>query len=299
MTIIWQAFLHSDVLGQAIVVLLLVLSVFTVARMSWKRGVLGEAKKRDGGFVRRYRQCSHPAQLSVRAANGFVGNMPMADIYQDAVKELLHHLRGRGVADGDLLAWPADRTGPALPESEMASVRAAAEGSLSKRLLALEDGMTFLATCTSCAPSLGLFGTVWGIMRAFMDMVSGGGSINLSTVAPGIASALLTTVAGLFVSIPCSVGYNMLSEAVRHRTVELENFTDGLLADILRVHGASAAQTGASPAPAPVVIQTAPAYPHYPAPSAVPPATSVAPYPAAVPYPPPPVQYVPPPQKAI
>ncbi len=263
MTVIWQAFLHSDTLGQAIVVLLLVLSVFTVAKMAWKRGVLGEAKKRDGGFVRKYRQCSHPAQLSVRAANGFVGNMPMADIYQDAVKELLHHLRGHGVADGDLLAWPAERTGPALPESEMASVRAAAEGSLSKRLLSLEDGMTFLATCTSCAPSLGLFGTVWGIMRAFMDMVSGGGSINLSTVAPGIASALLTTVAGLFVSIPCSVGYNMLSEAVRHRTVELENFTDGLLADILRVHGASALQSQPVPAPAPVVIQTAPAYPQY------------------------------------
>ncbi len=262
MTVLIKAFVASDAFGQAIVVFLIVLSFFTISKMLWKRATLAEARHRDAAFVRKNRQTSHPAQLQVRATNGFLRNMPMAAIYQAAAKELLHHLHTRGVADGDLLTWPPDRTGPSLPESEMASVRAAAEGALSTQLLELESGMTFLATCTGFAPSLGLLGTVWGILRAFMDMVSGGGSINLATVAPGIASALLTTVAGLVVSLPCSIGYNFLSESARRRVVELENFTDGLLADILRVHGASAAPAQTTPAPvatAPVVIQTAPA----------------------------------------
>ncbi|MBR1608902.1 MAG: MotA/TolQ/ExbB proton channel family protein [Kiritimatiellae bacterium] len=261
-----KAFSNSDGVGKTIVLALVAMSVFTLSKMLWKCGVLKESKRHDASFKRRDAKTSHPAQLYLRATNGFVRNIPVAEIYQAAVKELLHHLHGRGIADGDLLAWPADRTGPALPESEMASVRAAAEGALAKQQLELERGMTTLATCVNCAPSLGLFGTVWGIMCAFMAMVGGGGSINLSTVAPGIASALLTTVAGLCVSIPCSIGYNFLSDLAKSRTVEIEAFTDELLARILRYHGGSSSQGAAfaaqAPAPAPVVIQT-----HYPAPA--------------------------------
>ena len=289
METVYNAFVHSDFFGQFIVLLLLGVSVYAWTVMLSKRAFLSVAMRRDAAFLRRFRQSVHPAQLYVRATNGhgFVRNVPSADIYAATMKELLNYLHRNGVSDEAILDWKAGFVGPALPESEMASVRAAAEGALSARIVALESKMTMLATCTSTAPSLGLLGTVWGIMRAFMEMMApGSGSIDLARIAPSISSALLTTVAGLVVSIPSAVGYNFLSDRVHRRTVALETFTDELLADIVRIHGASATPSLASPPPAaaPVVIQTAPAPVAYaPAPA---PAQAYASAPA--PYSPPP-----------
>jgi biopolymer transport protein ExbB/TolQ len=305
-----SAFRYCDLFGKLIVALLVVVSVYVWALMISKHGQLSISGRRDLAFLRRYRQSLHPAQLFVQATNGFVKNVPVAEIYSATMKELLNYLHRNGVTDQAILSWQAGGTGPALPESEMASVRAAAEGALSVQIVGLESRMTFLATSTNVAPSLGLFGTVWGIMRAFMDMVGGGSAIVITAVAPGIASALLTTVAGLFVSIPSAVGYNFLSERVHRQTVDLENFTDELLADIVRIHGASsgpsghpAAQVVIQSAPAPVAYAPAPAYAAVapvaaaPAPQAyVPPpvpAPAPAPAPAQQAYVPPP--YVPPP----
>ena len=62
------------------------------------------------------------------------------------------------------------------------------------------------------------------------------GMANLSAVAPGISSALLTTVVGLLIAIPASWGYNVLSDRVRSTSVKVRNFTDQLVADIARHH---------------------------------------------------------------
>ena len=67
--------------------------------------------------------------------------------------------------------------------------------------------LTFLATSSNLAPFFGLLGTVWGIMIAFFQ-IGHHGSADLTVVAPGIAMALITTVAGLLVAIPASAGYN-------------------------------------------------------------------------------------------
>lgn len=282
LSIIIRAFSTCDVIGKTIVLGLVAMSVAAWAIMFHKWTALAVVKRDDEAFLRRYGRNTHPAQLwlQVTARRAFPEEVPCGAIYAAAIKELLGFLHAAGVQDHELSSWQKGRTGPALPESDMASVRAAAEGSLSHKLLALESNMSLLATFTSVAPSLGLFGTVWGIMVAFMGMVSGGSAIVISNVAPGIAGALLTTVAGLFVSIPTAVAYNALSAAVRRHTVRQETFTDELLADIVRVHGASAA-----PAPqvsqAPVVIQTAPApaayVPQYAPVPPMPPVSPVAP----------------------
>ena len=73
--------------------------------------------------------------------------------------------------------------------------------------LRLASGLGYLATCASTAPFIGLFGTVWGIMKAFHD-IGLKGSASLATVAPGIAEALVNTAMGLFVAIPASMAYN-------------------------------------------------------------------------------------------
>ena len=74
----------------------------------------------------------------------------------------------------------------------------------------LEAGLSFLATVGSVSPYIGLFGTVWGIMNSFIGL-SQVQQATLSTVAPGIAEALIATAIGLFAAIPAVIAYNRLS----------------------------------------------------------------------------------------
>ncbi len=87
----------------------------------------------------------------------------------------------------------------------------------------LESHLPFLATIVTISPFLGLFGTVWGIMRAFIDIKTYG-SAHIMVIAPGIAESLITTVIGLFVAIPAVIFYNNLASKIRKFTEEMDNF---------------------------------------------------------------------------
>jgi biopolymer transport protein TolQ len=91
-------------------------------------------------------------------------------------------------------------------------------------LTKLESGITFLATTGSTCPFIGLFGTVWGIMTAFLGL-SAAHSSNIQAVAPGIAEALITTAVGLVAAIPAQMLYNFFTARVRVLATEMENFT--------------------------------------------------------------------------
>lgn len=87
----------------------------------------------------------------------------------------------------------------------------------------LESRLSILATTTSVCPFIGLFGTVWGIMVAFQSFgVSG--AVSISSLAPGLSTALLTTVGGLFCAIPSSIMYNNLATKVRILTARMDAF---------------------------------------------------------------------------
>lgn len=74
----------------------------------------------------------------------------------------------------------------------------------------LESGLSTLASIASVSPYIGLFGTVWGIMTAFIGLADAE-SVSLATVAPGIAEALIATAMGLFAAIPASLAFNHFS----------------------------------------------------------------------------------------
>lgn len=88
----------------------------------------------------------------------------------------------------------------------------------------LEKGLSFLATVGSVSPYIGLFGTVWGIMNAFIGL-SQVQQATLSTVAPGIAEALIATAIGLFAAIPAVIAYNRFS--ARAATITARYYTFG------------------------------------------------------------------------
>lgn len=84
---------------------------------------------------------------------------------------------------------------------------------LGREVRALDRRLPVLATISSSAPFIGLFGTVWGIMNSFTAIASARDT-SLATVAPGIAEALLATAMGLVAAIPAVIGYNLLAAAI-------------------------------------------------------------------------------------
>jgi biopolymer transport protein TolQ len=111
------------------------------------------------------------------------------------------------------LAQQAQAPGPAAGARYELAQRAM-ERAASDELARLERHVGFLATAGSVSPFIGLMGTVWGVMSAFLS-IGAQGSASLVVVAPGIAEALITTVAGLAAAIPAVVGYNHLLARLR------------------------------------------------------------------------------------
>ncbi len=103
----------------------------------------------------------------------------------------------------------------------------------SRELDSLESNLSFLATIGSISPYVGLFGTVWGIMNAFIGL----GAVQQATlamVAPGIAEALIATAMGLFAAIPAVIAYNRFSYRVEKVDNQYVNFMDELMAILQR-----------------------------------------------------------------
>ena len=97
----------------------------------------------------------------------------------------------------------------------------------------LADRLNVLATIGSVAPFVGLFGTVWGIMRSFTGIAAAQNS-SLAVVAPGIAEALFATAIGLFAAIPAVIAYNRFSHRVNRIEARLMRFADGFHATLSR-----------------------------------------------------------------
>ncbi|MEP7028786.1 MAG: MotA/TolQ/ExbB proton channel family protein, partial [Candidatus Eisenbacteria bacterium] len=145
-----------------------------------------------------------------------------------------------------------------LPRGESADLSAesvalagrAMERARGDELDRLERHVGFLATVGSVSPFIGLMGTVWGVMSSFLN-IGVQGSASLIVVAPGIAEALIATVAGLAAAIPAVVGFNQLT--VRLRTIgnDAENFVSEFADRALR-EGRHDRRPGADRATAPL-----------------------------------------------
>ena len=104
---------------------------------------------------------------------------------------------------------------------------------LSGQLRRLETHLPFLATLGSAAPFIGLFGTVWGIMRSFAG-IAAANNTSLAVVAPGIAEALFATAIGLFAAIPAVIAYNRLTHGLDRLEAKLGRFADRFHATLSR-----------------------------------------------------------------
>jgi biopolymer transport protein TolQ len=138
------------------------------------------------------------------------GELPSAKVLAAGIAEWRRSTNGRNV----------DREGT---RARLAIALASAVGAETDKLAAR---LNILATVGAVAPFVGLFGTVWGIMRSFSD-IAGAQNTSLAVVAPGIAEALFATALGLFAAIPAVIAYNRFSFGIDRLEARLQRFADG------------------------------------------------------------------------
>jgi biopolymer transport protein TolQ len=112
---------------------------------------------------------------------------------------------------------------PNLKEELSDNIRLAMERIKITEMSKLETSLPALSTFVSVSPFLGLLGTVWGIMVAFLD-IRARGSAHITIVAPGISDALITTVYGLLVAIPALIFYNIFQSRINNFNSEFNKF---------------------------------------------------------------------------
>ncbi|HEX7852967.1 MAG TPA: protein TolQ [Sphingobium sp.] len=138
-------------------------------------------------------------------------NVPSASVLSAGITEWQQSARNRNID----LAGTRDRLSTAMTSAVSAAVDRIA------------DKLNILATIGSVSPFVGLFGTVWGIMRSF-TAIAGEQNTSLAVVAPGIAEALFATAIGLFAAIPAVIAYNRFSHGVNRMEARLMRFADKL-----------------------------------------------------------------------
>jgi biopolymer transport protein TolQ len=122
---------------------------------------------------------------------------------------------------------------PGLSSAQLDSLRLVLEKEEAEERDELARGLSWLAVVGSVSPLMGLLGTVIGVMNAFLG-IAASGSTNIGAVAPGVAEALITTVAGLFVAIPAVIAYNHFVSRLNLVTGELEGFSSEFIGTLAR-----------------------------------------------------------------
>ncbi|MCY3711994.1 MAG: MotA/TolQ/ExbB proton channel family protein [Gemmatimonadetes bacterium] len=225
--------LDSGAVAKTVIAVLLVFSIVSWAIMAERWRYFRRAQAQSGEFLAFFRSERNYNQVYTAASRW--PHSPAAAVYREVYEKHapafpLPTGSAAGSADQADQADQADLTGRPmvvdqdLVESVYRDLRLAAHRELAR----FEQRLPLLATAGSVCPFLGLFGTVWGVMTAFLD-ISTQGSTNIVVVAPGIAEALITTIAGLAVAIPAMVAYNYFVQRSRVLGLELEDLATAVL----------------------------------------------------------------------
>jgi biopolymer transport protein TolQ len=223
----------SLVMQASLVVQLVMAGLLVTSLASWtvifgKLLGLKRVRERNDGFEREFWSGRNLNELHQAAVSRTPGDAaPMERIFASGMREFLK-LRERRL---DAAA-------------QLDGARRAMRASFQRELDTMESHLSFLGSVGSVSPYVGLFGTVWGIMHAFVGL-SNLQQVTLATVAPGIAEALVATAIGLFAAIPAVVAYNRFARDIDRIAIQLETFIEEFSNILQRNAG-----TPVAPAPA-------------------------------------------------
>ena len=212
---------------QLVMLLLVCVSVASWAAIFRKIFALKRVNALNDEFERDFWSGTSLNDLFASAAQNAKHSGPLERIFASGMREY-QKLRERRITDAGAL---------------MDGARRAMRASFQRELDAVEVNLSFLASVGSVSPYLGLFGTVWGIMHAFIGL-AGLQQVTLATVAPGIAEALVATAIGLFAAIPAVVAYNRFAHDIDRVAIKLETFIEEFTNILQRNLGAQQSASG-------------------------------------------------------
>lgn len=219
---IFKLITDASLVVQVILLVLLFFSVFSWTIIIFKRKSLKSASIHSRKFLSVYKKSRNLSDVQ-EASKKYVAS-PLAAIFQAGFKEMSYLAKSN----------TANNQGFTRLENLSRALTKASNAEVSR----MEKMMSFLATTGSVTPFIGLFGTVWGIMDAFMK-IEATRSASLISVAPGIAEALIATAFGLFAAIPAVIAYNTFLHRIKDQISEMEDFSLELLSIADRLHGSS------------------------------------------------------------
>jgi biopolymer transport protein TolQ len=207
-------FLQADIVVKAVIVGLLLASIWTWAIIVAHALRLRRASRGSSDFERDFWTAGDIDRFYEERGKS---DVPSAKVLAAGIAEWRRSTGGKTV----------DREGA---RSRLALVMHSA---LTEEVDKLAVRLNILATIGSVAPFVGLFGTVWGIMRSF-TAIAGANNTSLAVVAPGIAEALFATALGLFAAIPAVIAYNRMSFGINRLEARLQRFADTFHATLSR-----------------------------------------------------------------
>jgi biopolymer transport protein TolQ len=215
---------NSGPVALAVLVLLLLASLYSWTVILGKISSFGQAAKESRTFLRGFRNATRLQEISALAVQ--CKSSPLAQVFEN-----VHEAYRR-------------QTGGSGPVRNLAPIERAAETAASEAVTSLEQRLTWLGTIASISVYVGLFGTVMGIVDSFHGLGTAGAA-TLRAVAPGISEALITTAAGLFVAIPAVIAYNQFTARVRVFAAATDDFCRELLSSLeeIPVRPAATART--------------------------------------------------------
>lgn len=227
---IFQLILHASFVVQAVMLLLLLVSVASWTAIIRKASALRAIQRQNSQFESDFWSGASLNDLYDNASRNAGQIGPLERIFACGMREY-QKLRERRIAD---------------PGTLLDGARRAMRASFQREMDAAETHLSLLASAGSVSPYVGLFGTVWGIMHAFTGL-AGLQQVTLATVAPGIAEALVATALGLFTAIPAVLAYNRFARDIDRLATRQETFIEEFTNILQRNLGAPAP---ASPAAA-------------------------------------------------
>ena len=201
--------MHASVLAQAVMGLLLLLSLLSWTHIFRKIFAIRRARTQTERFERDFWSGGDLQALYQSALNNRHQTGSLERIFESGMREYIKASE-KGLNDPHAILDGARRAMRACYQREMDS---------------LEANLPFLASVGSVSPYIGLFGTVWGIMNAFRGL-SNVQQATLANVAPGIAEALVATAIGLFAAIPAVVAYNRFATDIDRLSIRFDSFIE-------------------------------------------------------------------------
>ena len=219
----WDMVFGGTLLTRAVLLVLAVSSTFSWVLIFWKATQFRAVRRQGDRFLQKMDRATGLADAYKAILS--LPESPYGRVFRQGVN-FFSELRPGALREG---APPSE----GLSLTQLQALKLVLEKVEAEERDELGEGLTWLAVLGSVSPLLGLMGTVLGITTTFLG-ITAAGSTNIGAVAPGVAAALVTTVAGLFVAIPAVIAYNHFLARLNLVSSELEGFSSEFIGTLAR-----------------------------------------------------------------